>query len=180
MCGGSLFGKLGLGEGVGAPLPARVLDFGRGRVLAVTCGSKHTCALVLGAASANLSAYAWGSTKGVLGLPAAALPPKTSAAGATAGGGAENAVQAEGQRRVVPFPTRIHPRLRRRSARGSASHTLRSVFVAVRAPALVALLACSRPVGASVALSGVTRSTLHALLFFIYTDVLPVTNMIVI
>ena len=107
MCGGSLFGKLGLGEGVGAPLPARVLDFGRGRVLAVTCGSKHTCALVLGAASANLSAYAWGSTKGVLGLPAAALPPKTSAAGAAAGGGAENAAQAEGQHRVIPFPTRI-------------------------------------------------------------------------
>jgi hypothetical protein len=45
-------------------------------------------------------------------------------------------------------------------------------IVAVRAPALAALLARS-PTGVPVALAGVTRATLRSLLFFIYTDVLP-------
>ena len=97
MCGGALFGKLGLGEGVSAPLPTRVLGFGRGRVLAVACGSKHTIALVLGV-SAALTVYSWGSAeKGVLGLPATSLPPKITGVNSTH----------DGQHRVISVPTRI-------------------------------------------------------------------------
>ncbi len=101
VCGGALFGKLGLGDGVSAPLPTRVLGFGRGRVLAVACGSKHTIALVLGATAA-LSVYSWGSAeKGVLGLPASSLPPRTTTTGV------DQNTSPDGQHRVLSVPTRI-------------------------------------------------------------------------
>jgi RCC1 and BTB domain-containing protein len=98
VCGGALYGKLGLGRDVSALVatPVPLLSGPRAvRVVAVGCGSRHTLVL-----SAGGDLFSMGSSeRGVLGLSRAAI-----AAGAVAGG-----EEGAGAAPTVCAPARLSP-----------------------------------------------------------------------